>query len=109
MGPGRAEDYFYNDLPAAEAEEWMQIPKPGSIAALMGKATHAGWKEVPVHYLFCADNQALSEYTQRAIIEMAKKRGVELRVEELKASRSPFLSMQERTGDFVRRTVGKEV
>ncbi|KAK6443465.1 hypothetical protein LTR95_000292 [Oleoguttula sp. CCFEE 5521] len=109
VGPGRAEDYFYGDLEAAEAAKWTKLLKPVSIAALMGKATHAGWKEIPVSYLFCTEDQALPDFTQRGIIEMAKKHGVEMRVEEVKASHSPFLSMPERTGEFVRRSVGEGI
>nr|OQO29168.1 hypothetical protein B0A51_03872 [Rachicladosporium sp. CCFEE 5018] len=109
IGPGRAEHYFYHDLPAADAEKWTRLLKPISMAALMGKATHAGWREVPVSYLFCTEDQALPDFTQRGIIEMARKYGVEMRVEEVMASHSPFLSMPERTGEFVRRSVGESI
>ncbi|OQN98844.1 hypothetical protein B0A48_15190 [Cryoendolithus antarcticus] len=109
VGPGKAEDYFYADLTAAEAQKWTNLLKPISATAFLGKTTSEAWTELPISYLVCLRDQALLPLAQRWVIDMARDKGAKVRVEEFDSSHSPFLSMPERTGEFVRRSVGESI
>jgi pimeloyl-ACP methyl ester carboxylesterase len=105
-----AENIFYGDLPRQDAESWAAKLRPMLRTALWTlKSEYSAHKDIPVSYLVCTEDRALPEKTQRLIIKKIQDDGALVRVEEVKSSHSPFLSMPERTSDFIRRTAGEQI
>lgn len=103
------EHYFYNDLPKDEARHWASMLRPQYWAATRdGIVQFEACTEIPVHYLLCSKDQALSVEIQSTLVLQAEKRSRKaFRTEELDSSHSPFLSMPEKTAGFVRRSAGE--
>lgn len=106
-GPGY---YFYNDMPKDEAMRWASMLRPQSWAAVTdGIVQFEACTEIPAHYLFCSEDQALTIEIQRNMVATAETRsGKTFRTEELESSHSPFLSMPKRTAEFLRRSTGEQ-
>lgn len=101
---------FYGDLPPDVAEKWVAKLRPILRTALWGlKSEYSAHKDIPVHYLVCTEDVANPPAAQRLIIKKMQDDGSNVRVEEIKSSHSPFLSMPERTSDFIRRSAGEEI
>lgn len=109
VGPPGPQHYFYNDLSESEAAHWASLLRPQSWVAVtncIGKAE--AYIEIPAHYLFCTKDQAIPIEGQRAMVTQAEARsGRKFRTEELDCAHSPFLSMTEKTVQFVRRSAGE--
>ncbi|KAJ9501938.1 hypothetical protein H2202_002900 [Exophiala xenobiotica] len=91
---------FYNDLSSEDAARW---------------SARVGWWEIPTSYLICEKDGAIPALFQRKMIadadEALKARGSTrtIRQEVVDSSHSPFLSMPNRTADFIRRSAGEKV
>lgn len=73
------------------------------------KVSYAAWKNIPVSYLVCEDDQALLVQGQDGMIEIVRGKGVEVEVTRLKASHSPFLSMPDETAKWIRGVAGEKI
>ena len=105
-----AANKFYGDLSKGEADKWIAELRPMLRTALWTlKSEHSAHKHVPVHFLLCTEDQAFSAAAQRAVIKRLEDDGASVRVEEVKSSHSPFLSMPARTSDFIRRSAGEDL
>jgi pimeloyl-ACP methyl ester carboxylesterase len=111
VGEPGPEFYFYNDLPDDEAKHWASLLGLHSWkTATDGVVEFEAHAEIPPHYLYCTQDHALELAAQRMMVEQAEARtGRAFRTEELESSHSPFLSMPEKTADFIRRSAGEEV
>jgi pimeloyl-ACP methyl ester carboxylesterase len=109
VGPPGPEAIFYNDLTEVEAKRWSAMLRPQAWRAFEDPVTFEGYLEIPTSYLFCTKDQGLPYEGQKALVGMAEAKGVKFRTEEVESGHSPFLSMPERTGNFVRRTAGEDV
>jgi pimeloyl-ACP methyl ester carboxylesterase len=109
VGPPGPEHYFYNDLSSSEVAHWASLLRPQSwIAVTNAVGTAEAYMEIPAHYLFCTKDQAIPIEGQKVMVAQAEARsGRKFRTEELDCSHSPFLSVQERTAGFVRRSAGE--
>ncbi len=89
--PDRIVDIFFNDLPdhEAEAAKAKLVPQPLAPMATPLKLTPERFGKVPKSYIECTIDNAISIELQR---DMISKSNVD-KVETLKASHSPFLSM----------------
>ena len=67
------------------------------------------WQHVPLDYLVCEKDHAILVEAQRGMIEAARKEGGEIKVEELDASHSPFLSRADEMVAAIRRAAGESV
>jgi hypothetical protein len=115
--PDNPKDLFYHDVPDVEAVDAIKHLKPASWRVLLkAPSVHgSGYWEIPTSYLICESDKAIPADLQRMMLagndeEMAK-RGSKLRIrqEVVDASHSPFLSMPEKTADFIRRSAGEDV
>jgi pimeloyl-ACP methyl ester carboxylesterase len=89
--PDRIVDIFFNDLPhhEAQAAKAKLVPQPLAPMATPIKLTPDRFGRVPKSYIECTIDNAISIELQR---DMISKSNVD-KVETLKASHSPFLSM----------------
>lgn len=106
-GPGH---YFYNDMQSSEAEHWASLLRPHSwISVTDGIVKFEPYTEIPAHYLFCSKDQAIPLQGQKGMVAQAEaKSGKAFRTEELDVSHSPFLSMPDKTAEFLRRSAGED-
>jgi pimeloyl-ACP methyl ester carboxylesterase len=105
-----APNKFYADLPKEDADKWVAKLRPMLRTALWTlKSEYSAHKDIPIHYLVCTEDTAFPAAGQRALIKKMQEDGADVRVEEVKSSHSPFLSMPERTSDFIRRSAGENL
>ncbi|KIW58089.1 hypothetical protein PV05_02639 [Exophiala xenobiotica] len=117
VGEPGPETLFYNDLSSEDAARWSARLKPHSWHSKQNppSAAGVGWWEIPTSYLICEKDGAIPAPFQRKMIadanEALKARGSTrtIRQEIVDSSHSPFLSMQNRTADFIRRSAGEKV
>lgn len=101
---------FYGDLPTDEAAKWVALLRPMLRTALWTlQSEYSAHKDIPFHFLVCTEDQVLPVATQREFIKRLQDDGGNVRVEEIKSSHSPFLSMPDRTSDFIRRSAGERI
>lgn len=106
-GPGH---YFYNDLSDEESKKWSDLLQQQSWPAYLEETTYAAYMDIPSNYLFCTKDNAFLYPYQQGMIAGAKEAGAKFdHTETVDSSHSPFLSMAERTSDFVRRAAGEDV
>ncbi|KAL4889502.1 alpha/beta-hydrolase [Aspergillus ambiguus] len=111
-------EFFYHDLPDAEAEFWVSQLMPQSLKALFegGEHTYSGWRDVPVWYIGTIEDRGLPVLAQRMAVGMAREMGGRVEHRELETSHSPFLSQPgvtamliwEAVGAFVGKPAGNE-
>jgi len=117
IGDPGPEYLFYNDLSAEEAAHSKSLLKTHSwrCKILPPSAEGAGYWGIPKSYLVCEKDNAIPAELQRSFIEAANealgKRGSELRIREesVESGHSPFLSLTERTAEFIRRAAGEDL
>ncbi len=115
-GPG-PDHLFYNDVSAEEAAHSKSLLKTHSWRSktLPPSAEGVGYWGIPTSYLVCEKDNALPADLQRSWIvaanEALEKRGSDLRIKEesVDSGHSPFLSMPERTAEFIRRAAGEDL
>jgi pimeloyl-ACP methyl ester carboxylesterase len=100
---------YYHDVPREEAEKWAAHLGDFSVGAVMSPCTFSAYEKFPVHYLVCTDDRSLPVDMQRKMMQDIRDAGYEVSVEEVWSSHSPFLSMPERTAEFIRRSAGEEI
>ncbi len=105
-GPAHA---FYNDLPVSEQEHYVSLLRPMAWATTTSPLTYAAYLYIPTSYLMCTLDNALPLPYQQGIIKMVRDMGGDIRVEVVESGHSPFLSMPERTAEFVRRAAGENL
>jgi Alpha/beta hydrolase family len=97
---------FYNDLPDATAQHWVQKLLPSHLGTPQ-TLTYEGWRHVPAFYLFCEYDNALSLKLQESMVAKAKAYGADILTEKFNSGHSPFLSMPEATAKWVERSVSE--
>lgn len=109
FGPPGPEPLLYHDLPPAEASHWASLLRPWSFKVLDSKGLYSAWDDIPTSYLVCTLDKMIPPPRQRMMIQGALDGGAQVRVEEVESSHSPFLSMPERTAEFIRRAAGEKL
>ena len=104
---------FYNDMSEAEADTYIAQLKPFAYGAMSTKNTFEPWKEdegegIECGYVVCEKDQAIPVHAQRGMVEGVRAGGGRMRVWELDAGHSPFLSMPEKVAGIVRGFAGEE-
>jgi len=90
-------ELFYHDVPADEADYWVNQLTTQSLKALFEGREHAyaGWQDVPTWYIGTVEDRGLPVVLQRVQVGMARGQGGVVHHTELKSSHSPFLSLPE--------------
>ncbi|KAF4343751.1 hypothetical protein FBEOM_2338 [Fusarium beomiforme] len=90
----RPQEFFYHDLPPAEADYHTSMLTTQSLKALFEgrEYAYAGWVDVPVWYIGTVEDQGLPVVAQRMSVGMARAIGGRVFHTELQTSHSPFLS-----------------
>lgn len=106
---GSAEINFA-DLPASEGVEWAKLMPNHSTVSFSGKATHEGYRNIPVSYLKCtADLCVVPELQQRMIDMMTNEVGIKVDVHELPSGHCPNVSRPKTVGQVIRKIAGEDV
>ncbi|KOS38782.1 hypothetical protein ACN38_g10397 [Penicillium nordicum] len=93
--------WFFNDLPPADAAVWANKLVVHPKSAQSDLVTHEAYRTIPTAYIVCDKDAALIPMVQEMMIDNMRKAGVNVDVERLPASHSPFLSMPEETAKLV--------
>ncbi|KAF5660871.1 alpha beta-hydrolase [Fusarium heterosporum] len=90
----RPQDFFYSDMPPAEADYRTSMLSTQSLKALFegGEHAYSGWMDVPVWYIGTTYDRGLPVIAQRTSVGMARAMGGHVMHTELPTSHSPFLS-----------------
>ncbi|OAP60586.1 hypothetical protein AYL99_05588 [Fonsecaea erecta] len=99
---GEPAKYFYNDLPREVAEKWTSKLIKFS-AAIRGArdSVYAGWRDVPVWYLICTEDNAIKKELQEHMVEKCRALGADISTRECEAGHSPMLSRPGETVAFI--------
>lgn len=103
-------ELFYHDVPAEEADRYIENLTTQSLKALFegGEHAYAGWMDVPkgnVWYIGSSDDRGMPFVAQRLNVGMARGCGVHVHHVELPSSHSPFISMPDETVGIIVRAV----
>ena len=109
FGPPGPESLLYQDVPPAEAAHWASLLRPWSFKVAGSKCLYSAWEDIPTSYLLCTLDGMISPHLQRNMIQRVVDGGAQIRVEEVESSHSPFLSMPERTVEFIQRAAGENL
>ncbi|CAG8893106.1 unnamed protein product [Penicillium egyptiacum] len=93
--------WFFNDLPPAHAAAWANKLVVHPKSAQFDPVTHEAYRTIPTAYILCDKDEGLIPKVQEMMIDNVRKAGVNVHVERLPASHSPFLSMPEQTAKLV--------
>ncbi|KAB8271305.1 Alpha/beta hydrolase fold-1 [Aspergillus minisclerotigenes] len=93
--------FFFNDLPSEEAAAWAKKLVVHPKSAQFDPISNEAYRSIPATYIVCEQDAALIPMVQEMMIENVRKAGVDIDVERLPASHSPFLSMPEETAKLV--------
>ncbi|CAG7999215.1 hypothetical protein PENNAL_c0094G01900 [Penicillium nalgiovense] len=93
--------WFFNDLSPTDAAAWANKLVFHPKSAQSDPITHEAYRTIPTAYIVCEKDAALIPMVQEMMIENVRKTGVNVEVERLPASHSPFLSMPEETANLV--------
>ncbi|KNG88780.1 hypothetical protein ANOM_002820 [Aspergillus nomiae NRRL 13137] len=98
---------FFNDLPSEEAATWAKKLVVHPKSAQFDPISHEAYRNSPTTYIVCEQDAGLIPLVQEMMIENVRKAGVDIDVERLSASHSPFLSMPEETAKLVLRVASQ--
>lgn len=104
-----AKDNF-SDLPANEGIAWAKQMPEHSTASFGGELTYAGYKDVPVSWLFTENDRTVTPETQEiciGIIEQATGKKVD--VKRLNSGHFPFLSRPDDVAQIIRTVAGEQI
>lgn len=93
--------HFYSDLPPAEAKHFSAQLVVHPTSAQWTDVTREAFKEIPVTYLLCENDQALPLEVQKMMCGRLAAMGVNVEHESCSAGHSPFLSMPDKLAEIV--------
>lgn len=88
-----AKEVFYNDMEPEDAEYWdgKLMPNSGWVGH-RDEDVYSGWKDVPVWYVVCTRDKAISPAVQERMANMVRELNPDLTTRMLDAGHSPMLS-----------------
>jgi pimeloyl-ACP methyl ester carboxylesterase len=102
-------ELLLSDLPQQQAEAVIAGLARHSSVSFGGALTHPGYKDVPVSYLVCEDDQAVPVKTQREEIAMMdEESGRKVDVSYINTGHCPHISAPEKVVKWVLSMVGKD-
>ncbi|KAH8434360.1 alpha/beta hydrolase [Aspergillus melleus] len=99
--------FFFNDLPSADAAHWASKLVVHPKSTQFDPISHEAYRGIPATYILCEKDAALIPMVQELMVSNVKKAGVEMSVEKLDASHSPFLSMPDKTAALVHKIASR--
>ncbi|KAE8390748.1 Alpha/beta hydrolase fold-1 [Aspergillus alliaceus] len=93
--------WFFNDVPSEDAAAWAKKLVIHPKSAQFDSISHEAYRSAPTTYIVCEKDAGLIPMVQEMMIDNVRKAGVDITVEKLPASHSPFLSMPEKTAKLV--------
>ncbi|KAL5319033.1 hypothetical protein ACEPPN_014103 [Leptodophora sp. 'Broadleaf-Isolate-01'] len=94
--------FTFSDLPVAEGEAWVRKFPQHSAVSFTNKLTHAGYKDMPVSYLFCEGDLCITPALQRkGIATMEEASGRKVDVTSIKSDHVPPVSHPELVVDWI--------
>ncbi|KNG83193.1 hypothetical protein ANOM_008829 [Aspergillus nomiae NRRL 13137] len=97
-----AAELCYSDLPAAEGKAWMERYPRHSAVSFTNPLSYAGYKDVPVAYLLCADDKVIPAQVQKQQIEIIEKEtGRKVDVTVIPTGHIPIASAPEKVVDWI--------
>ncbi|KAK0263607.1 hypothetical protein LTR35_017512 [Friedmanniomyces endolithicus] len=109
VGPPGPEYYCYNDLPADQAKKYSELLRPQAWVAYEQETSYAAYGDIPAWYLYCTEDQALPLAMQRVLVRGMEEAGAIVKTETVKSGHSPFLSVPEKTAEFIMRAAEESV
>lgn len=97
---------FYHDLEPAEADYWVSTLKPN--AGWLDRnadGLYPGYKDVPVWYLACDNDQMLPLAAQESFMDVIREVNNRLTVRHIDSGHSPLLKRPEITAEYVHEAV----
>ena len=93
---------LYQDLDPDDAKQWVsRLMKHSCHTRDTREGVYSGWKDVPLWYILCTDDQTVPPAFQEMMIEMVRKENpTGATVRDLKSGHSPMLSMPKETADI---------
>jgi len=89
-------------LPLEEGEAWIKRFPKHSAVSFAGELTYAGYKDVPVSYLYCEEDLCIPPEIQRAEIEMMEKEsGNKVNVTSIKSDHCPNITATQEIIDWI--------
>lgn len=108
LDPAKAHDMLYNEMSREDSAQWVdKLRWQGRNAMYLLDSEYSAHKDIPVHFMFCANDHAMFPDWQRTVLKKLSDDGADVRVEETDSDHSPYLSAIERTSDFIRRSAGE--
>lgn len=92
---------FYSDLDPADAKHWAAQLVVHPASAQCAAVTHEAYRDVPVTYLFCENDQGLPIEAQKMMVGLVEAQGVKVDYETCSAGHSPFLSMPDKLAEII--------
>ncbi|KAE8315396.1 Alpha/beta hydrolase fold-1 [Aspergillus transmontanensis] len=100
--PTASASLCFSDLPVEEGEAWMKRFARHSAASFTNPLTYAGYKDVPVSYLLCADDKVIPAREQQKGIDMIEREtGREVDVTVIQTGHFPIPSAPEKVADWI--------
>lgn len=98
----------FSDLPPAEGEDWIRRFPQHSAASFSNELSHAGYKDIPVSYLFCEEDLCVTPDLQRKGIQsMEEARGRKVDITSIKSDHVPPVSHPELVVEWILNVAGK--
>ncbi|OTA60424.1 alpha/beta-hydrolase [Hypoxylon sp. EC38] len=105
---------YISDIPAAglvtisdlsdkaEREAWVEKFQVHSPVSFSNELTHAGYKDVPVSYLFCEEDRCVTPQIQKDAIDIIEKEsGRKVDVTSIKTGHCPSITAPEKVVDWI--------
>ncbi|KAF7626495.1 hypothetical protein AFLA_013886 [Aspergillus flavus NRRL3357] len=100
--PTASASLCFSDLPVEEGEAWMKRFARHSAASFTNPLTYAGYKDLPVSYLLCADDKVIPAREQQKGIDMIEREtGREVDVTVIQTGHFPIPSAPEKVVDWI--------
>ena len=99
---------YYNDVSAEDAQPALDMLVPMAHSAMTTRTEYAGWKDygIPCTYIKCLKDTAVVSRMWDEYLARAKDAGVEMDVEEMDTSHSPFWSDPDALFEVLKRVIG---
>lgn len=100
--PDKTAAIIMQTIPLEEATDWVKKFPKHSAVSFTDNLTYAGFKDIPVSYLYCEVDRCIPANIQQAEIEMMEKEsGHKVHVTRIKADHCPNLTAMQETVDWI--------
>ncbi|KAK8063916.1 Alpha/beta hydrolase fold-1 [Apiospora saccharicola] len=92
----------FSHCPPEEGKHWAGTLVKHSGASFMSPLTYAGWKDVPVSYLFCEADRVIPPFVQQGEIDMIEREtGKKVDVTRIDSDHVPLVSHPDLMIDWI--------